>query len=342
MLIANAWTDCHAPHQSYLTQFSNKSHTLSMQSIWTHTPHYMNPLRRSRTPKSIVTPFALKVESFVCTMSFSCLNRLLSFGYTSQIFILFGWRPTSTQSRRSDILSVATTISQLSALSVFAVVLIVFRQQIIEAFDSVGKLNAILKGSSILLTHVVILCEALRTRTSMRRVWQNLAVVDAKIGHLGPFALVRRRDRMRVAFSVVGYVVFVVATEITIAALVPRKAIWLGYWYATIFSLCANRLKHLQNVQLIDELASRYRAIRMDMEAAARGNSSLNDMMNSVRLFKEVTVHLHEINDDITTICCLSQLANLTQNFVQLSSDLYWLYGMIYRSNTEMLIGGLW
>lgn len=271
---------------------------------------------------------------------FSPALRFLSTKLTNYVFIVVGLNPVSAKSRRHEFIFVLNTIGQLSALTGFVAVLVVFRQQIVERFDEMGKLNVALKGASIIVTHWIVLADTMRTKCALRRVSQNFHIVDRKIMHWKASSFDGiARDQVNAALIVVGYLSFVVISEILMVGLTPRRGIWRWYWYATTWSLSVNRLRHLQNVQLVEELAARYRAIRTELETLASHDRSSQDIAKCIQLSNQVTENLADINADISSVFGLSQLANLTQNFVQLSSDLYWMYGMVYSNKTAMLWG---
>lgn len=201
-----------------------------------------------------------------------------------------------------------------------------------------GKVNVALKGASIIVTHWIILFDILRTRNALRRIFKNFKVVDAEIKHWKSTIGIRQ-DLVNVALIILAYIMFVATSEIAIMVFIARSEDWWWYWYSTILSISVNRLRHLQNVQLVEELTARYRAVRKEMETLADCAKSSLEIGKCIQLSNRVTEILNETNGDISSVFGLSQLANLTQNFVQLSSDLYWMYGMIYSNQTSMLLG---
>lgn len=254
------------------------------------------------------------------------------------VFVAFGLSPVSTKSSKTEYLLKLYTIVQLIALSIFFGVLIAFRIQIVEKYDSTGNLNVVLRGASILIAHWIVMADVLRQTSALRKIMQNFKAVDVKIMHCKNYAGIRQ-DQFKVLVIVVGYVSFVVTSEVLFSTFTTRGEEWWWYWYATIFSLSINRLRHLQNVYLIEELVCRYRAIRLEIESMAESDISIHRVEQVARLSLQLTEKLAEIRADISSVFGLSQLANLTQNFVQLSGDLYWMYGMIYRNQTAMLLG---
>lgn len=209
-------------------------------------------------------------------------------------------------------------------------------------FDSSGKFNAIVKSGIIICSHIVIVAESLTTRCDQQSIWKNIILVDESLDRIGIKShLVRKQYYRKYSMKFVAFQVFAIVSELIILFGLERNAEWTVFWCATIFSLVIIRTKHMQHVMFDDMLTSRFQAIKLELEqivARSKDNMTI-DILTELKSIKFAYGYLYEICSNLKSVCSFSQLTNLTQNFIQLSTDLYWMYSMLYRNQFRKIPG---
>lgn len=258
--------------------------------------------------------------------------------------VKFRESPVSNILTKLDIWLSLWSFSMLTPLIAYVAVIAYYYSEIMDMFGSLGKVNAGAKGAAIILTHLAVLYEALFTRVEQRQLWAKLLVVDECLASLGANATVARMRFFRdYSIKFGSYLIFALVSELLIFITVRNNSEWSVYWYATIFSLMVIRLKHLQHVLYVDMLTSRFHVIKLELERIASTSRKIMDyqLLDQVKGLQSAYATLYEMCDLLGAVCNISQLTNLTQNFIQLSGDLYWMYSMLHRNQFDEIPGGL-
>lgn len=237
------------------------------------------------------------------------------------------------------------SLAMLAPLIAYVVVIAYYNSEIMDNFGSLGKVNAGAKGAAIILTHLAVVYEALLTRGEQRMLLVKLLAVDECLASIGANATgARKRYFWNYSIKFGSYLTFALVSELIIFFNVRNNSEWSTYWYATIVSLMVIRMKHLQHVLYVDILTSRFHLIKFELERIATTSRKIMDyqLLEQLKGLQSAYATLYEMCDLLEVICNISQLANLTQNFIQLSGDLYWMYSMLQRNQFEELPGGLY
>lgn len=227
-------------------------------------------------------------------------------------------------------------------LFVYVVLCAFFYRELMDMFSSIGKVNAGAKGAAIIVTHFVVSFEAVLTRHNQRIIWHKLNAVDGCLKQISVnINEIQQRFYRRYCRKFFIYLFFAIGSELIIYFVVSNNAEWSRYWLATIVSLMVIRLKHLQHVLFVDMLTSRFRVIKLELKRISVRSKVLMsaELLEHMKRLMAAYTMLQEMGDRLGSVCNISQLANLTQNFVQLSGDLYWMYSMLYRNMFDTLPG---
>lgn len=271
------------------------------------------PIGRSMSPRTVVHRF---------------LERT-AFDWTIGIYASFGLAPHSG-------CFVAWTRVQAIILVVYIGALLAYGPDIAAQYDSFGQLNALFKGSTMMLTHLAILLESLYSRQSLQALLALLASIDVRLHREFDSSVepIRRSRRMFV-LTFIAFVAFVWAAEALIRRVVSRSLEWRRYWLATVWSLSVGRLRHLQQAMLVRALAVRVRSVRRAMH-----DEETQPVAGRLVRLQRLAADVHEVVERMQRVFGLGQLLNLTHNFVQLSCDLYWMYTTLMRGErANELIG---
>nr|XP_049465504.1 uncharacterized protein LOC125907436 isoform X2 [Anopheles coluzzii] len=253
-----------------------------------------------------------------------------------------------------------------------------------------------IKTSITIVTHLVVLLEALIARGVYRALDVRVASVDGALGHLTDRAASRlARARTHFRNKLLLFCAFCCAIELGILALVYSDPVQLALWCLTVPSLVIIRLKHLHHAYHIDRLTARFDILREQLESLVTdgvspgrpkpteatavppnaqtslirwkmngpsrpavivdswtglstmkspvsiGATSQVDRVPLRRMFvaKGTYLTLWHASKDLNGCCVYSQLANLLQNFIQCTCDLYSLYALLYLNQLDDIFG---
>uniref|UniRef100_A0A182S4W6 Gustatory receptor n=1 Tax=Anopheles funestus TaxID=62324 RepID=A0A182S4W6_ANOFN len=235
-----------------------------------------------------------------------------------------------------------------------------------------------IKCSITVVAHLVVLLEALLARGIYRALDVRVTSVDGTLGELmGQTAgtlLAQARTQFRNKLLLFG--AYCCAIELGILALVYTNPVHRVIWCLTVPSLVTIRMKHLHHAYHIDRLTARFGVLRERMESLVTGQTispeqqlkltghkvppkltSLDrwkmnvsvrpaiidpwTLRNPAGLFatKSTYLTLWHAAKDLNGCCVYSQLANLLQNFIQCTCDLYSLYSLLYLNQLGDIFG---
>uniref|UniRef100_A0A182FZY8 Gustatory receptor n=1 Tax=Anopheles albimanus TaxID=7167 RepID=A0A182FZY8_ANOAL len=228
-----------------------------------------------------------------------------------------------------------------------------------------------IKSSITIVTHLTVLLEALFARNAYRALELRLSAIDGGLRKLTDAAieqlhLADRHYRNKLLL----FVLFGGLAELGILAMVHGNLQHQAIWCLTAPSLLIIRIKHLHHTYHIDRLSARFellgRQLTMLLEGQSSGKDSvpqdakddtpkarargprslwydhlLHETENMSRMFRIKGTYLAlwqavlALND-----CCVhSQLANLLQNFIQCTCDLYSMYSLLYLNQFGDIFG---
>lgn len=244
--------------------------------------------------------------------------------------------------KKNNILLVFWSSVNLLLLLISGLLICIYYEEILDMFDNDGKINAVAKSGTIILAHLFIVAESLLTRSNQQNVWEYLILVDQCLDSIGGKSrLIRKKFYQCYSIKFIAFQLLAIGSELYILLGLEKNAEWTLYWYATIFSLTTIRSKHLQHILFVDMLTSRFEAIKVELDhiVLKSKDKMTSEVYAHLKQIKIAYGFLYEMCDNLESVCSLSQLTNLTQNFIQLSGDLYWMYLMLYRNKFSKLPG---
>lgn len=229
-------------------------------------------------------------------------------------------------------------------VTLLALISFLLNDELFQKHNTIGRFNDILKFSTIILTHLTVLIESLCTRDHQKSIWQKFQSIDQSFSKIDVDSKAKNNIFYRF-FSIKFILWFGIATiiEILIVTFIREDDQYKRYWYLTIISLTVSRSRHLQQNLYIDMLAFRFNNIKKELKEIVKQSEKdqysqkeemfSKKLLTKVKYIKEMYNVLWEISVHINKGFGLSQLANLMQNFIQLTSDLYWIYSALYKNN---------
>lgn len=154
------------------------------------------------------------------------------------------------------------------------------------------------------------------------------------------------------------FLIFLVVScvlEIFIIIRVHHDKLWMLFWSCLMVPLMFTRLRCLQHPFYTGTLHLYVRLIRLQIDgnieeieyhqAMCRKLKQKEFILNSEKIFndlclaKRIYSSIHEMSLHINKMFAISLLINLIENFVQLLSNLFWIYSKLHHQDLDNLLG---
>lgn len=197
------------------------------------------------------------------------------------------------------------------------------------AATPIGKINDILVFFSLVSAHISIIAESFVQRKYFTKFWFCYGKLIRSENRL------RKRKWQKTVFvKILIFIIVTISTEILVITNIGSDVQWTNFWYATVFSLMMTRIRHLQHIFFIDvifftleDMNSHLRSSIAWARAAGVDRSFTHKFLcREVLRTKEQFKNLMEMLICVNKIFCWSQVLNVAQHFIEVTSELYWVY----------------
>ena len=231
----------------------------------------------------------------------------------------------SSHSRFLSFYSLLMSLFILSAVMFVAIE----NKRMIYADTMIGKFNDILIYFSLLIAHFSIIIESYFKRDYFIKFWNHFSRL---IQIRNPST--RSQWKRKIHLKLIIFVLYSVVSEILVITHIESDQQWTNFWCAQIFSLLMTRHRHLQHIFFIDIIFFTLN----DINAHLRNTIAWTKVIPGDRKFSRVLLcktlletkeqfkGLMEMLICVNRIFCWSQVLNVAQHFLQVTSDLFWVY----------------
>lgn len=252
---------------------------------------------------------------------------------------------------RNSLFTIWSIIIMIVIIVYVILTICVLKDTFLEQKSRVGKFNDIAKFCTTMLTHFIIVCESLLTKQHQYLMWQKIVDVDHCFDKMDiqNITIYKQKFHQYYVIKFFLYILMTITIEIIIITSIRGDLEWQSYWYSVIFSLMMTRIRHLQQSLFIDLLTSRFSIIKCELKQIVHFSRKQlftnKDDIESVKVIEKLKYSklsyniLYEICYHLNKSVGYSQLANLMQNFIQLTSDLYWIYFVLNKNSFTNLLG---
>lgn len=185
------------------------------------------------------------------------------FNIIIKIFQFFGMCPISLNFSDSkakvtydrNIFLVFWSVLNIFSLSAYIILIGVYYDYVLNRLNSIGKFSALTKGATVLITHLIILCESLLTRNYQGYLWTKAKCVDRTFEKMG-IATDIQKNKFYKHFSLkfFSYQFFAWISEIVVIFQVQSNVSWKLFNYGTLISVMVSRTRHLHHAFYIGML----------------------------------------------------------------------------------------
>lgn len=264
---------------------------------------------------------------------FSCIQVFVMFQPALAFFQTCGYYPVAIIPKKSSktwtkVLGFWSFSMSLLVLS-FLMFMVINQDTMLYSETPIGKINDILVYFSLLIAHLAIIVESFLKRKYFQKYWMHYENITRL---RNPSA--RRYWKTGVGIKMIAFVLFSLTAEVLIITNITSDHQWTNFWFAEVFSLLMTRNRHLQHIFFIDiifftleDMNSRLRNL-IAWTKVIRGDKMFARKLlhGALLLNKEQFKHLMEMLICVNRIFCWSQVLNFGQHFVEVTSELYWVY----------------
>lgn len=227
-------------------------------------------------------------------------------------------------------------------------------REFMSEHSEVESFNNILKFAITSITHFAACLESIAVRRNFVDIWIRVKLIDDMIaGMLPNYDAALKSFYKSTSRKIILSLLFTIISElIIIFNILPVKS-YTFMWCVLVIPLMMSRLRHFQHTLFIDTLTHRFRIIKQELKSIVKltkldSNTLMvknyvfyDGLFKKISTIKSVYNVLWETSLLINRSFGVSQLANLLQNFIQLTCDLYLLYSFLYNNNMTYIWGNL-
>lgn len=251
-------------------------------------------------------------------------NHLSFYTIFFQIFTISSVTLPNTKKIISLILNFCAILN-LILLSAIIFLAFKYEEEIFFSRDIIGKFTDIIQLLAPIISHIVIICESLRTKKEQIKIWNKIIISNSLLKSVS-----YRKDEIRysIKFFILNFLS--VLTEIVILRLERRDLKYTNLWYCKLYSNIVVRLENLQIILYVDFLGSRLKIINNEMRilSNASNDKCTTDITSYEKIKKIKILHsiLWDISQTLNTRFGWSLLFSIINYFVCLTVDFYWIF----------------
>jgi hypothetical protein len=217
--------------------------------------------------------------------------------------------------------------------------MIVEENKMLYSITAIGKINDILVYFSLLSAHLSIVIESFIRRAYFDDYWNfydKIVKLNSKSINMKWY------KGYLIKFMI--YMCLTITIEIlVITNIAENDEQWTNFWYAQIYSLMMTRVRHIQHVFFIDAIYFTLQSINEHLRNLTLWTQAVD--CDSTKKFPQRNFHakfnaikyqfkyLMQMIICVNKIFCWSQVFNVGQHFIEITSELYWIYAFAKSSN---------
>lgn len=246
------------------------------------------------------------------------------------IFQIFGISSNFPEcSKTQKLILFFCRIFNLSILSAIILVTVVYQEHIFFSKNIIGKFTDVIQLQSPIISHMVAILESLWTQKAQNDIWNK--IILSKNCMKGFQSVSIQKDKKKYFRKFCFLLIAGLLSEISILILVRNNVVYSRLFYCKLFSETIGRLANLQKILYIDLICNRLHNLNEELEYISNlSQISFNkrcDLKIHEKLKKIKKCHsiFWEMSQSINERFGFSMLFSITNYFICLTVDLYWI-----------------
>lgn len=225
-----------------------------------------------------------------------------------------------------------------------------FQAYIFYDRSSVGKINDILKFSTVSLACMVAIIEMIINREKLKTIHIKIMRFE-RICSVLKIDWKKYNDACNRSFAILVFFTLSIylAIEIKIVLAIGPSKQWSNFWMVGIIPITMCRLTYLQFLDYMSMVKTRLQMLidklkiiveQSELTPLSSSKESYIAYLKQIEAIKDGYGSLWDISNDINDCFAWSMAGNITQNFVQIACDMYWTYVqmILFKENITGLL----
>lgn len=195
--------------------------------------------------------------------------------------------------------------------------------------DIIGKFTDIIQLVFPILTHVTAIFETLATRKEQMKIWIRIIKGNLILKEFKSYLNKKEETTYIKKFILLNLICFSTECAIITLATLSHDYGWRNHWFTRIFSNIVGRLLNLHYILYIDLICSRIRVINDELKEITHSINRSEDnklTYSKIRKIKKLHSNFWDISQSVNSRFGFSLLVSITNYFICLTVDSYWMF----------------
>lgn len=254
----------------------------------------------------------------------SLLRRHLTF--MSIIFQVFGICTIFPNSKKNKIYCfIFGLIFNLLILSGIIFVMFYYDRKIFYQRDVIGKFTDVSELAFPIFAHIVSIIETLVKHKEHTKIWKRIIQANSILDEFKSSLNKKQEKIFYRKFILLNVISFGSELLIIYYTVRTHDHKWMKHWFVRLFSNFVQRLHNLHYILYVDLLLSRFRVIHEELRNISLRDDKQN-IYTKIKKIKRLHSNFWNISESLTSRFGWSLLASITNYFVCLTVDFYWMF----------------
>lgn len=252
------------------------------------------------------------------------LRRHITF--MSNIFQVFGICTIFPNSKKNiKYFYILGSIFNLLILSGIIFVLFYYDKKIFYQRDIIGKFTDVIELAFPIFAHIISIIETLVKRKEHLKIWEKIIEANQILDEFKSFLNKKQEKLFYRKFFLLNIISFGSELLIIYYTVKTNDHKWMKHWLVRLFSNFIQRLHNLHFILYVDLILSRFHVIHEVLRDISFRDDNQN-IYDKLKKIKSLHSNFWSITESLTSRFGWSLLASITNYFVCLTVDFYWMF----------------
>lgn len=204
-------------------------------------------------------------------------------------------------------------------------IIIPYEEHIFYPSDLIGKFTDIIQLAFPILAHFVAILETMAARKHQMKIWTRIVRGNLILKDLKSYVTRKEEKTYIKKFIFFNLVSFLAEFAVISIATISNDYRWRNHWFTRLFSNIVGRLLNLHYILYVDLIYSRIRIINDELkDIILHGDNK--QIFRKIQKIKMFHSNCWCISQSVNSRFGLSLLASITNYFICLTVDFYWMF----------------
>lgn len=244
----------------------------------------------------------------------------------STIFQIFGICIILPNSKKTvKYFIILGSIFNLLILSGIIFVMFYYDKKIFYQRDIIGKFTDVIELAFPIFAHIISIIETLVKHKEHKKIWKRIIQANSILDEFKTSLNKKQEKFFYRKFILLNIISFGSELLIIYYTVITLDHKWMKHWFVRLFSNFVQRLHNLQYILYVDLLLSRFRVIHEELRDISFRDDN-QTIYTKIKKIKSLHSNFWSISESLTSRFGWSLLASITNYFVCLTVDFYWMF----------------